>query len=75
MWHKRSGWATIYRPGVLALGGMLLGALGGALVGAGAGLASVPLGLALGLALGTGIDSLLNRWINGSPGAAGSDRD
>lgn len=51
-----------YQPGWLMLAGLLTGALIGWLAEP---LAALPAGMAGGLAVGVGIDSLLNRRING----------
>lgn len=55
--HKRR-----FTPGWITLAGMLSGALIGWLAEPSG---AVPLGMAAGVALGAGMDSLLNRRING----------
>ncbi|MCD4684605.1 MAG: hypothetical protein K8S97_01540 [Anaerolineae bacterium] len=51
-----------YQPGWITLAGLLIGALVGWIAEPGA---VFPVGTASGLAVGVGIDSLLNRHING----------
>lgn len=60
--QRKTGWRVRYSPGWVTLAGLVVGAAIGWMVGPSG---AIPFGMAGGTAVGVGLDSVLNRRING----------